>query len=104
MSLGERDDHLGDPALGVRVVGGADEVTLPGERAMKSPVSERGLQLAISLPDAADYQNRNVIERRFCDVTQWRGFATRYETRRRLPRGVLIQAAIAWTRQLSDMP
>jgi transposase len=29
--------------------------------------------------DSADYKNRNVIERRFCDVKQWRGLATRYD-------------------------
>jgi transposase len=55
--------------------------------------------------DRADYKNRNVIERRFCDVKQWRGLATRYDKHAIVYRAaVLIQAAIAWTRQLSDTP
>lgn len=29
--------------------------------------------------DAADHKNRNVIERRFCHLKQWRGLATRYD-------------------------
>ena len=29
--------------------------------------------------DAADYKDRNVIERRFCHLKQWRGLATRYD-------------------------
>lgn len=28
--------------------------------------------------DATDYRNRNVIERRFCHLKQWRGLATRH--------------------------
>ena len=29
--------------------------------------------------DAADYKGRNVIERRYCHIKQWRGLATRYD-------------------------
>jgi Transposase DDE domain len=29
--------------------------------------------------DATDYRNRNVVERGFCTVKQWRGLATRYD-------------------------
>lgn len=29
--------------------------------------------------DPADYKNRNATERRFCNVKQWRGLATRYD-------------------------
>jgi transposase len=29
--------------------------------------------------DAADYRGRNVVERGFCNVKQWRGLATRYD-------------------------
>jgi transposase len=55
--------------------------------------------------DRADYKNRNVIERRFCDLKQWRGLATRYDKHAIVYRAaVLIQAAIAWTQQLSDTP
>ena len=55
--------------------------------------------------DRDDYQNRNVIERRFCDVKQWRGLATRYDKHAIVHRAaVLIHTATAWTRQLSDTP
>ena len=29
--------------------------------------------------DAVDYRNRNVIERNYCTIKQWRGLATRYD-------------------------
>ncbi|KAA0986875.1 transposase, partial [Pseudonocardia sp. EV170527-09] len=29
--------------------------------------------------DRNDYRGRNVVERRFCDLRQWRGLATRYD-------------------------
>jgi len=29
--------------------------------------------------DVVDYKGRNVVERRFCDVKQWRGPSTRYD-------------------------
>lgn len=55
--------------------------------------------------DAADYKNRNVIERRFCHLKQWRGLATRYDKHVLVYRAaVLIHAVIAWTQQLSDTP
>lgn len=37
--------------------------------------------------DTADYRNRNVVERRYCHLKQWRGLATRLRlTRDRLSR------------------
>ena len=46
-----------------------------------------------------------MIERRFCDVKQWRGLATRYDKHAIVYRAaVLIHAAIAWTKQFSDTP
>lgn len=42
-----------------------------------------------------DYKNCNVIERRLCDVKQWRGLATRYDKHVIVYRAALIQAAIA---------
>ncbi|MHA6795933.1 hypothetical protein ACVGVM_20815 [Pseudonocardia bannensis] len=32
--------------------------------------------------DSADYRNRNVVERGFCHIRQWRGLATRYDNSR----------------------
>lgn len=55
--------------------------------------------------DAADYKNRNVIERRYCHIKQWRGLATRYDKHAVNYRAaVILNAVIAWTRQLSDTP
>ena len=53
--------------------------------------------------DAADYRNRNVVERRYCHIKQWRGVAARYDKHAIVYRAaVLLNAVIAWTRQLSD--
>jgi transposase len=55
--------------------------------------------------DAADYRNRNVIERRYCHIKQWRGLATRYDKHANVYRAaVVLNAVIARTRQLSDLP
>lgn len=55
--------------------------------------------------DTADYRNRNVIERRYCHLKQWRGLATRYDKHAIIYRAaVVLHAVIAWARQLSDMP
>jgi transposase len=55
--------------------------------------------------DAADYRNRNVIERRYCHIKQWRGLATRYDKLATVYRAaVVLNAVIAWTRVLSDSP
>jgi transposase len=54
--------------------------------------------------DPADYRNRNVIERRFCHLKQWRGLATRYDKLATVYRAAaVLNAVIAWTRHLSDM-
>ena len=55
--------------------------------------------------DAIDYRNRNVIERRFCHLKQWRGLATRYDKLATVYRAALVlNAVLAWTKHLSDMP
>lgn len=55
--------------------------------------------------DPVDYKQRNVIERRFCHLKQWRGLATRYDKLAVVYRSaVVLNAVIAWARHLSDMP
>lgn len=55
--------------------------------------------------NAEIYRGRNVIERRFCHVKQWRGIATRYDKLAMTFRAaVVLNAVIAWTRLLSDTP
>jgi transposase len=49
--------------------------------------------------DAEIYRRRNVVERCFNRLKQWRGVATRYDKRARNYRsGVLLAAVILWTR------
>ena len=56
-------------------------------------------------PDQAAYKNRNVVERRFCDVKPWRGPATRYDKHAIHYRAAASLHAVAtWTRQLSNTP
>lgn len=55
--------------------------------------------------DTADYRNRNVIERRFCHLKQWRGLATRYDKHATTYRSaIVLNAVIARTRHLQDTP
>lgn len=55
--------------------------------------------------DAEHYKGRNVVERRFCHLKQWRGIATRYDKLATVYRAaVVLSAVVAWTRHLSDMP
>lgn len=54
--------------------------------------------------DAADYKNRNVIERRYCHIKQWRGIATRYDKHAIVYRAaVVLNAVIAWTRAITSI-
>lgn len=55
--------------------------------------------------DPVDYKNRNVIERQYCHLKQWRGLATRYDKHAIVYRAaVILNAIIVWTKQLSDTP
>ena len=52
--------------------------------------------------DATDYKNRNVIERHYCHIKQWRGLATRYDKHAIIYRAaVSLNAVDAWARWLS---
>lgn len=44
--------------------------------------------------DVADYQNRNVVERAFNHMKNWRGLATRYDKHALVYRGGVVLAAI----------
>ena len=53
--------------------------------------------------DPLDYRGRNVIERRFNAIKQWRGIATRYDKLATVYRSaVVLHAVITWTKALSD--
>nr|WP_244210766.1 transposase [Amycolatopsis kentuckyensis] len=54
--------------------------------------------------DAVDYRGRNVVERQFNLLKQWRGLATRYDKLAIVYRSaVVLHAVVTWTKTLSDM-
>lgn len=55
--------------------------------------------------DTEAYKGRNVIERSFNVLKQWRGLATRYDKLALTYRGgVVLGAIITWLRELGDTP
>jgi transposase len=53
--------------------------------------------------DPVDYCGRNVVERSFNHLKQWRGLATRYDKLALTYRsGAVLHAVITWTTALSD--
>lgn len=55
--------------------------------------------------DADDYRGRNVIERGFSLLKQWRGLATRYDKLAVAYRAAAVLHAITiWSKALSDTP
>jgi transposase len=47
--------------------------------------------------DVADYKNRNVVERGFNQIKQWRALATRYDKHALIFRGgVVLRAILIW--------
>lgn len=55
--------------------------------------------------DAEDYKGRNVVERNFNVIKQWRGLATRYDKLAVVYRGAAVLRAITlWLPHLSDTP
>ena len=55
--------------------------------------------------DSTSYKGRNVIERQYAHLKQWRGLTTRYDKYSIVYRAaVLLNAVIAWSKLLSDTP
>ena len=55
--------------------------------------------------DRQMYRQRNVVERSFALIKQWRGLATRYDKLAITYRAaVVLSACIVWTRLLGDTP
>jgi transposase len=94
-------------------------------RAIRQHLRNRGIQAVIPQPsdqighrlrrgsrggrpigyDRDDYRGRNVIERRFATLKQWRGIATRYDKLATVYRSAaVLNAVIAWTHHLGDTP
>ena len=55
--------------------------------------------------DLIAYRGRNVVERAFNLIKNWRGLATRYDKHAVVYRGgVILAAALMWLRTLGDTP
>ena len=55
--------------------------------------------------DVDAYKGRNVVERSFNAIKQWRGLATRYDKLALTYRGgVVLAAIVTWLRSLRDTP
>jgi len=55
--------------------------------------------------DPEAYKGRNVVERSFNTLKQWRGLATRYDKLAITYRGgVVLAAIVTWLRALRDTP
>jgi len=55
--------------------------------------------------DKEAYKRRNVIERSFNTLKQWRGLATRYDKLALTYRGgAVLSAIVVWLRELGDTP
>ena len=51
------------------------------------------------------YRGRNVVERRYCHIKQWRGLATRYDKLALTYRGgAVLRAITLWLKRLGDTP
>jgi transposase len=71
-----------------------------GHRAKKGSRGGRPVSYNIE-----DYKHRNVVERAFNQIKNWRGLATRYDKHAIVYRGGLILAAILlWLHDLRDAP
>ncbi len=94
-------------------------------RAIRARLRRRGIRAAIPEPsdqianrkrrgarggrppafDAQDYKGRNVVERNFNNIKQWRGLATRYDKLAIVYRAAaVLRATTLWLPHLSDTP
>ena len=76
------------------------KVTIPAREDQKAGRARRGSRGGRPRGfDAAAYRGRNVVERCFNKLKQWRGIATRYDkTARAYLAGLTLAATLIWTR------
>ena len=101
----------GDKAYSSRAIrahlrGRGIEAVIPEPRDQQGHRKRRGFRGGRPVTyDPIDYKQRNVIERGFCRLKQWRGLATRYDKLAIAYRAaVVLNAVIAWLHQLQDTP
>lgn len=74
-------------SLRQRLADARTEAVIPSTRTRKSPIP----------PDPGLYRNRNLIERAFCRLKDWRRIATRYDKlANNFASAVAIAATILW--------
>lgn len=89
--------HLRDRGIQAVIPQPADQV---GHRLRRGSRGGRPISY-----DRDDYRGRNVIERRFAALKQWRGIATRYDKLATVYRSAaVLNTVITWTQQLGDTP
>lgn len=87
--------------------GGAALARRSRNRPTRSPTAHAGAPAGGRPPafDAKNYKGRNVVERNFNDVKQWRGRATRYDKLAIVYRAAAVLRAVTlWLPHLSDTP
>src|SRR4051794_18531951 len=83
--------YLSDRGIKITIPEGADQ---KAGRARRGPAGGRPRSF-----DAEAYKGRNVVERCFNKLKQWRGIATRFDkTARSYLAGLTLAAALIWTR------
>nr|WP_245802126.1 IS5 family transposase [Corynebacterium pacaense] len=82
------------------------EAVIPEPRDQQGHRKRRGMQGGRPAKfDAEKYRGRNVIERGYCRLKQWRGLATRYDKLAIVYRAaVVLNGVIAWLNLLQDTP
>lgn len=89
--------HLRDRGIHAVIPQPSDKI---GHRLRRGPRGGRPISY-----DRDDCRNRNVVERRFASVKQWRGLATRYDKLAFVYRSAaVLNSVIAWTPRVVAMP
>lgn len=78
----------------------------PGEGRPESQPQAQGIRRRPTVTyDKEAYKRRNVVERSFNTLKQWRGLATRYDKLAQTYRSAaVLQAVVIWTAALGDTP
>jgi len=73
---------------------------LPGPVPPRGPAGPRGLSVDV---DEQEFTKRNVVERAFNKLGQWRGLTTRYDKHALTHRGGAVLASIVvWAQRMSS--
>lgn len=113
---GGRPRTTPDAVLGDKAYGSRGNRELLRARGIRCVIPEKSDQIAARQRkgrkggrppqfDAVAYKGRNVVERSFAWVKQWRGLATRYDKLAITYRaGAVLHAVLTWATLLGDMP